>query len=152
MADWMISNWMVWLIAVGAVVIFEIFTGTFYLLMIAVGLAAGAAAAFFGADMTIQLIVAAVIGALAVYVLRHSQYGSTNKIDPARNPDINLDIGQKINVIEWQSNDNGKNTARVMYRGAPWDVELEPGALSRPGTFTIHEIRGSRLIVTNAAD
>jgi hypothetical protein len=37
--------------------------------------------------------------------------------------------------------------ARVMYRGAMWDVELAPGQAAAPGVFTIREVRGSRLIV-----
>src|SRR5471032_42773 len=36
------ADWMHWLIAAGVVVILELFTGTFYLLMIAIGIAAGA--------------------------------------------------------------------------------------------------------------
>ena len=40
MADW---TW--WLALAGALVIFELFTGTFYILMIAIGVACGAIAA-----------------------------------------------------------------------------------------------------------
>jgi hypothetical protein len=39
--------------------------------------------------------------------------------------------------------------ARVMYRGAMWDVELEAGAAAQPGSFIIREVRGNRLIVAN---
>jgi len=39
------SNWMVWSLLAGAVVILEMLTGTFYLLMVALGLLAGAIAA-----------------------------------------------------------------------------------------------------------
>ena len=145
------SDWMIWLIAAGAVVIFEIFTGTFYLLMIAVGLAAGALAAKFDASLTVQLIVAAVIGTIATVALRMSKFGTPQKIDAAKDPNAILDIGKTINVNEWQTADGGKSMARVMYRGAMWDVELDGNAESRPGAYTIHEIRGSRLIVKNAS-
>jgi len=146
------DNWMIWLIAAGIVVIFEIFTGSFYLLMISIGLASGAAAAWYGADVTIQLIVAAVVGAIATYALRRSKLGSPQKTDVARDPNVLLDIGNTIVVSEWIINGSGKSNARVMYRGAMWDVDLEPGAESRPGTFRIEEIRGSRLIVANAPE
>ena len=33
------TDWIAWFVAAGILVIFEVFTGTFYLLMIAVGLA-----------------------------------------------------------------------------------------------------------------
>jgi len=54
-----------WLLAGGAVAL-ELSTGTFYLLMIAAGLAAGALAAHAGMPLTGQLIVAAAVGAGAV--------------------------------------------------------------------------------------
>lgn len=146
----MMSNWMIWLVAAGVVVMLEIFTGTFYLLMISAGLAAGAGAAWFGADVSIQLIVAGVVGAAATYALRRSNLGSSKKIDAARDPNALLDIGKTILVDEWQFGNSGKSVARVMYRGAMWDVELETGQESKPGAFTIHEIRGSRLIVASA--
>lgn len=146
------DNWMIWLIAAGIVVIFEIFTGSFYLLMISIGLASGAVAAWYGADITIQLIVAAVIGAIATYALRRSELGSPQKTDVARDPNALLDIGNEVVVSDWIINGSGKSVARVMYRGAMWDVDLEPGAISKPGTFTIQEIRGSHLIVANAPE
>jgi hypothetical protein len=37
--------------------------------------------------------------------------------------------------------------ARVMYRGALWDVELIPGSDTQAGHYTIRAVRGSRLIV-----
>ncbi len=144
------SDWTIWLVAAGLVVILEIFTGTFYLLMIGVGLAAGAVAAWFGADMSLQLIVAAVMGAIATYALRKSKLGTTKKVDVTRDRNVLLDIGQTLVVNEWQVGGGGRNVARVMYRGAMWDVELEAGQASNPGVFTINEIRGSRLIVASA--
>mgnify|MGYP006147005675 CR=1 FL=1 len=51
-----------WLLA-GAVVALELFTGTFYLLMLALGMAAGALAAHAGAGLAVQLVVAAGVGA-----------------------------------------------------------------------------------------
>ena len=146
------DNWMIWLVAAGIVVIFEIFTGSFYLLMISIGLASGAVASWYGADVTIQLIVAALVGAIATYALRRSKLGSPQKTEVARDPNALLDIGNTIIVSEWVIDGGGKSVARVMYRGAMWVVDLEPGAISKPGAFTIHEIRGSRLIVANASE
>jgi membrane protein implicated in regulation of membrane protease activity len=50
-----------WWIAAGAMVAAELATGTFYLLMIALGLAAGAVAAHAGAATTWQVLAAAAI-------------------------------------------------------------------------------------------
>jgi membrane protein implicated in regulation of membrane protease activity len=136
------ADWSFWLVAAGATAILELFTGTFYLLMIAAGLAAGALAALAGAATPLQTIVAALVGLVATGVLRRSKFGRPTRSDTARDPNVNLDIGQTINVAQWQD-----GTARVMYRGALWDVELAPGADAAPGQYTIREVRGSRLIV-----
>ena len=56
-----------WLLAGGAVAV-ELMTGTFYLLLIALGLAAAALAAHAGTPLTVQMLVAAVVGGGTVVV------------------------------------------------------------------------------------
>ena len=137
------SDWSYWLAAAGVTVILELFSGTFYLLMIAIGLVAGAVAAFLGLGEVVALLVAAVVGVAATFVLRRSRYGrQQQRVQAERDPNVNLDIGQTVNVPAWQD-----GAARVMYRGALWDVELAPGSNAAPGPYTIREVRGSRLIV-----
>jgi membrane protein implicated in regulation of membrane protease activity len=145
----MTAYWVLWLVAAGIVVICELFTGTFYLLMISIGLAAGALVAFAGFDLEWQFIFAAIVGAATTYSLRRSRLGKFHRLDASRDPNVNLDIGQILHIKEWNSNDDGPSTARVMYRGAMWDVELAHGAVAQPGSFIIKEIRASRLIVAN---
>jgi hypothetical protein len=84
---------------------------------------------------------------LATFALRRSKLGRVSRTDAARDPNVNLDIGQTVSVSEWQSAGGGMHTARAMYRGAMWDVELQEGAQVQAGRFVIREIRGSRLIV-----
>jgi membrane protein implicated in regulation of membrane protease activity len=139
------ADWMVWLAAAGVLVVLELFTGTFYLLMMAVGLVFGALAAWLGAGMPAQTIAAAVVGILATGVLHRSRFGRRPRVDAARDQNVNLDIGQRLAVDSWQA-----GQARVMYRGALWDVELGPGAQPQAGDFRIVEVQGSRLIVANA--
>ena len=139
------AEWMYWLVAAGVLVVFELFTGTFYVLMIAVGLCIGALAAWLGASGAVQTIIAAAVGVLATGLLHRSRFGRATRIDAARDPDVNIDIGQSLRVEEWQ---NGH--ARVMYRGALWNVELAPGAMPHAGSFKIVEVQGSRLIVAAA--
>ncbi|MYM27923.1 Membrane protein implicated in regulation of membrane protease activity [Duganella sacchari] len=137
------ADWSYWLAGAGLTVILELFSGTFYLLMIAIGLAAGAGAAAIGFGEAVQLLVAAVVGVIATVALRRSRYGrQQQRVQAERDPNVNLDIGQTVHVPAWQ---NG--AARVMYRGALWDVELAPGGTATPGQYTIREVRGSRLIV-----
>lgn len=139
MADW--GNW---LVAAGVLIVLELFTGTFYLLMIAIGLAFGALAAFIGLDVPQQTIVAAIVGASATVLLRRSRWGRRPEGDATRNRDVNLDIGQDVVVDAWE---HGRS--RVMYRGAMWDVELSPNAQPGAGRFKIVEVQGNRLIVAN---
>ncbi|GIZ51207.1 NfeD family protein [Noviherbaspirillum aridicola] len=141
------SGWMIWFALAGALVVFEMLSGTFYLLMIAIGLAVGGTAALAGLDPTLQFLLAGVTGVIATFVLYRSRAGRGAPAPSARNPDINLDVGQALTVGAWNS--DGK-TARADYRGAAWDIELEPGSEPVPGKFVIREVRGSRLVVANA--
>jgi membrane protein implicated in regulation of membrane protease activity len=143
------ADWIVWFIAAGVVVIMEMFTGTFYLLMIAVGLAAGGLASLAGSSEAAQYLIAAIVGSGATYALRRSRLGRGDKVNAARDPNVNLDIGQALNIKEWKDTDSSTPSARVAYRGAMWDVELAHGSAAQPGVFTICEVRGSRLIVTD---
>jgi membrane protein implicated in regulation of membrane protease activity len=132
-----------WLIA-GAVVIAELMTGSFFLLMVAIGLAAGAVAAHLDGSLTQQLVSVAVVGGgttAAWYKWRRMRPHAPN----ARfNRDVNLDIGQTVQVHAWEP--GGLST--VQYRGASWQVLLrDPHAPATPGPYTIVEVRGSQLVV-----
>lgn len=139
------ADWINWLVAAGVLVVMELFTGTFYLLMIAIGLAFGALAAYFGMSGAVQTIVAAAVGVVATGLLHRSHLGRPARGSAARDPNVNIDIGQHLTVDEWHG-----CKARVMYRGALWDVELGQGGHPQAGVFKIVEIQGSRLIVTGA--
>lgn len=142
------SDWMLWWGLAALLMIFEMFTGTFYLLMCAIGLASGGLAALIGAGIELQLVVAASVSILSTYSLRRSRFGKTSVIDATRDPNVNLDIGQALHVGSWSQGEGEVKTARVAYRGAQWDVELAAGEEAVPGSFVIQEVRGSRLIVT----
>lgn len=135
------SEMMGWFLAAGLLVILELFVGTFYLLMVAIGILAGGIAAAFGATMPIQSLIAAVVGVVATLLLR--RYSRKTRSAATRDPNANLDIGRSISVAAWHD-----GTARVMYRGALWDVDLAPGGNPAAGQYTIRELRGSRLIVS----
>jgi membrane protein implicated in regulation of membrane protease activity len=132
---------MVWVALAGMLVILELFSGTFYLLMLALGMVAGALAAWLHLSAEVQILLAALVGAAAALALRRRR---PRKADSTRDPNINLDIGQSLHVSHWH-----EGTARAMYRGALWDVELAHGAHAKAGQFVIREVRGSRLIVSN---
>jgi membrane protein implicated in regulation of membrane protease activity len=145
------TDWMIWFAVACVLLAAEMATGTFYLLMIAIGAAVGGLAALVGMHGTWQCVLAAIVALVATVVLRRSGFGRIPQIDAARDPDVNLDVGQSIVVDEWRTGGEAASTARVMYRGALWDVELAAGQQAVAGSFVIREVRGNRLIVVNAA-
>jgi hypothetical protein len=96
-------------------------------------------------------VTAALVGIIATYGLRRSKFAKIRNEGVSRDPNVNLDIGQTLLIADWQKTGNGAYSTRAMYRGAMWDVDLLPGSTAMPGQFVIHEVRGSRLIVTNVA-
>ena len=136
-----------WWVAAGIAVAAELGTGTFYLLMIALGLAAAAVAAQVGVDVTAQLTVAALVGggATVVWHLRRARQRSDEPA--ATNRDVNLDIGDRIHVERWTD----ERTARVRHRGTEWTARLAPGAEARGGEHIVSAVEGNWLILTPAA-
>ncbi len=132
-----------WWIIAGVAVAAELATGTFYLLMIALGLAGGAVAAHLGLGLAGQLVVAALVGggAVAVWHLRRAREPAA--LPASQNPDVNLDIGQRVHVGRWH--DDG--TAQVQYRGASWSARFQGGGRPDPGDYVIRAIEGSQLIL-----
>jgi membrane protein implicated in regulation of membrane protease activity len=135
------STW--WWVAAGLTVAAELATGTFYLLMIAVGLIGGALAGHLGGGFTAQMMTAAVVGGGAVagwHLMRGRQAAPP---PPAANPDVNIDIGQRVHVPRW--NDDG--TARISYRGAQWSARFGGQGLPAPGDHVIRAVDGSDLVL-----
>jgi membrane protein implicated in regulation of membrane protease activity len=134
----------IWLGLAALALIGELATGTFYLLLVALGLAAGGVAAWFGAGIEWELVACGVVLLLGLLVLRKTRVLKKREVDSARNADVNLDIGQTVSVEAWSEN----GTARVWYRGAHWQAELARGQAPLAGEQTITEMRGSILVLT----
>ncbi|MEZ0208134.1 NfeD family protein [Ideonella sp.] len=132
----------IWWLLAGAAVAVELLTGTFYLLMIAIGLAAGALAAHAGAAPTVQLLVAAAICSGAVTAW-HLLRPKRSDAPTGSNRDVNQDVGATIEVPAWESD----GTASVKYRGAQWTVVAAPGENPQAGAHRVREVVGSRLVV-----
>jgi membrane protein implicated in regulation of membrane protease activity len=138
----------VWWVAAGIAVAAELATGTFYLLMIALGLAAGALAAQFGAAEGIQFVAAAVVGGGATALWHWRRVSNADPaVATARDRDINLDIGERVHVSRWA--DDG--TAQVRYRGSTWEARPQPGAAAAPGEHVIVAVEGNWLILAPRA-
>ncbi len=137
------SDSTLWWLLAGSTVALELFTGTFYLLMLAVGMAAGAVAAHAGLGMVGQLLVAAITGSAAVvawYFIKKRR-DSDPSVRALRS--VNLDVGEILQIDEW----NVDGTASVKYRGAQWTAIHRPGNTPTPGSYRVAELVGSRLLV-----
>jgi len=131
-----------WLIA-GTAVGIELVTGTFYLLMLAVGLAAAAIAAHMGGNFTTQIVVAALVSSGTVLGWRQYRKKQPTSLPANANRDVNLDIGETVQVDAW----NPDGTSTVKYRGASWSVASVSGGPLAAGPHQVVEVLGSRLIV-----
>ena len=136
-----------WWIVAGVLVAAELATGTFYLLMLAVGAVAAALAAHAGMAFNGQLLAAALIGGGAVAAW-HFKRGRQPAPGPAgENRDVNLDIGETVQVAEWDADGD----AKVSYRGATWTVRYAGSGVPQPGRHVIRAIDGNRLLLDRPA-
>ena len=134
-----------WWVLAGLAVVAELVTGTFFLLMLAIGLVAGAVAAHLGLTFSGQLVAAALVGGGAVVLWQRWRKQHPPWPRASENRDVNLDIGETVHVDHWLPD----ATARVRYRGADWTVVLRPPHdPPMPGTYRIVSIQGNRLFVS----
>ena len=140
------EQWLVWVIVGFVLVIAEVVTGTFYLLVIGVGAFIGALLAWLGAN---ELVQAALGGAVAIAgaFFVHHWHNRNRAGDKGSNL---LDRGQPV-VLEGWSNQEAR-IARVKYRGTMWDARLAgPGENPAPGaTLYIEGQEGDKLVVASA--
>jgi membrane protein implicated in regulation of membrane protease activity len=119
-----------WWVIAGVTVALELVTGTFYLLLLAIGMAAAALAAHAGAGIIVQLLAAAVVGGGAVvawYFIKKRRPG-----DPSARPTatrVNLDVGETVQIDSWAAD----GTAIVKYRGASWTAVHRKGITPSTG-------------------
>jgi membrane protein implicated in regulation of membrane protease activity len=132
----------VWWLLVGSTVVLELLTGTFYLLMLAIGLVAGALGAHFGLDTSSQLTLAALFGGGSVVIGRGYKRRPSALISDA-STELKLDVGEHVQVDFWRTD----GTTEVKYRGAAWSASTAPGTAVTTGTHRIVEVAGNRLII-----
>ena len=132
-----------WWIVAGALVAAELASGTFYLLMLALGCAVGALAAHLGLSLTGQVLAAAMVGGAAVVGWHLKRSRMPQAAPAASNPDVNLDIGQSVQVGVWSAD----GRTEVRYRGAVWQARFIGGAPALSGRHVIRAIEGSCLLL-----
>ena len=135
-----------WWVVAGIAVAAELATGTFYLLMIALGLAAAALAAHLGLPANGQLGVAALVGGGATVAWHWRRSRQPVDAPAAENRNVNLDIGEHVHVSKWAAD----RTARVHYRGSGWTARLAPNAEPQSGEHVVTAVEGNWLVLAPA--
>jgi membrane protein implicated in regulation of membrane protease activity len=130
----------VWAVAGLVLVIVEVMTGTFYLLMLGIAAFGAALAAWLGWEFPVQSIVAAILAAIGCYgVHLYREKNRAQQMPP-------IDAGMPASFESWL--DAGARLARVRYRGASWDARVEGAEALEPGaTVYVVAADGSTLRV-----
>lgn len=131
-----------WWWILGAVLVgIELTSGTFYVLVY--GLAAGVAgiAAWLGAGLAAQLLVAGAIALLGTLALRQWKRGTAL---PGFTAQQDMDIGKPVQIESWQ-----QHRGQVKYRGAVWDAEAESAEVDPARPLVIRAVKGNILVLGN---
>lgn len=137
------ADYLLWLIAGLALIVIEVMTGTFYLLVLGIAAFAGALAAYFGANLLAQVTCTGVFAAIGLFAVQ--RWRQARAADPP--PDRSLDLGQAVTIESWL--DPNTKRVRVRYRDASWDAQLVGDAdVQLNDTVYICGSRGSQLQVS----
>ncbi len=130
-----------WWVIVGiALIIVEMLTGTFYLLVLGVAALAAAVAAWFGQSFWVQAVVTAAVAVGGVILINRYRGQSVPGARAA------LDVGQSVTLESWISEPDGR--ARVSYRNAQWEAEVFGERVPGGKVFYIHAVQGNTLRVS----
>jgi membrane protein implicated in regulation of membrane protease activity len=107
----------VWAVIGLVLVIVELLTGTFYLLMLGIAAFGAAAAAWLGLAFASQSVVAALVAGIGCYGVH--VYRARNRAQQM----APIDAGMPASFENWV--DPKARLAKVRYRGASWDARVE---------------------------
>lgn len=134
--------YLLWAVAGIVLIIVEMLTGTFYLLVLGVAALVAAGSAWLGHSFWIQAVVAAAVAICGVIMV--NRYRSRSAPAAQRS----LDIGQSVTLEFWVSEADG--LARVNYRNAHWEARVTGERVPGGKVFYIHAVEGNTLVVSAA--
>ncbi|MCP1659663.1 NfeD family protein [Neisseria perflava] len=132
-----------WFIAAALLLIFELFAGTVYLLVVSAALFGAGVVAWLTDNITAAVITAAVLSALGIWLSQG--WIREHRRSPAEEMAQNdLDIGQTVQILRHLHTDRYE----VLYRGTHWQAQaLNPASVSQPHTAVITGKNGNVLLV-----
>lgn len=133
-----------WLLIGLTLVVVELMTGTFYLLILGVAAGIGSLIAYLDQPFWMQALTAAIAAIVGgVLVKRYHQAANDSSPKDGAN-----DIGQTVTIESWVS--EAQRLARVRYRGTVWDAEVLGNDRVEPDArLYVVAMEGSRLKVSS---
>ncbi len=132
--------YLLWAVTGIVLIIVEMLTGTFYLLVLGLAALAAAAVAYLGQSFWVQAVVVAAVSVIGVILVKRFR----GAVQPAANQ--GLDIGQTVMLDAWISEADG--LARVQYRNAQWEAQVTGERVPGGKVFYIHAVDGNTLRVS----
>lgn len=134
-----------WLLTGLLLVVVELMTGTFYLLILGIAAGIGSLVAFLEQPFWMQALIAAA-SAIIGGILVHRYHRAANASSPKQSPD---DIGEPVSIESWVS--EPMRLARVRYRGTIWDAEvIGTERIDANALLYVVATNGSRLKVSSS--
>ena len=138
-----LQPYVVWILVAIALVVVELLSGTFYLLVLGFAASGGALLAWLGLPLSAQAgfaVAVAIVGVILVhrYRVRHV---------PGTTGGNAIDIGQRVTLESWINEAEG--IARVSYRGTLWDARVI-GERSSGTSYYIRGVDGGTLHIAAA--
>ena len=132
-----------WFIAAALILIMELFIGTIYLMVVSAALFGAGLAAYLFNDLSISIIVAAVLSAVGIWWVKG--WIKRHRHSPAHEAALNdLDIGQTVHIVRHIHND----IYEVMYRGTQWQAQAaNQTSMLSPQTAVITGKSGNLLLI-----
>jgi membrane protein implicated in regulation of membrane protease activity len=136
------DTYLLWAIAGIVLIIVEMLTGTFYLLVLGIAALVAAGAAWLGQSFWVQAVVTAAVTVAGVILVNRFR-GKGTKAQKR-----SLDVGQSVSIESWISEADG--LARVNYRNAQWEARVTGERVPGGKVFYIHAVEGNTLVVSPA--
>lgn len=134
-----------WSVAGIGLIIVEMVTGTFLLLVLGLAAFGGAAMGWFGFSFWIQVLTAVALAAVGMILVSKYRGKGTESQDGIDTQ--SLDIGHTVLLDSWVSEVDG--VAKVRYRNATWDARVEGERVPGGTVFYIQRMDGNTLYVAS---
>jgi membrane protein implicated in regulation of membrane protease activity len=131
-----------WLLLGLVLVVVELMTGTFYLLILGLAAGVGSLVAWLGGPFWMQALLASIAAVAGGIMVRRSKSAATAGSN-------SMDVGQTVVLESWVS--ESQRLAKVRYRDASWEAEVLGDDHVEPGTVLyVAGADGNRLEVSTS--